>query len=111
MAMRPKADASKDDAVRFGGEFGPYRGARTKGVNLPTFKSLVWISNLGGLILVAIALELMVYERRFWWGLAAMIVGIAIAMFPSQYEIVDMGAPSAEAGDGDEAPAAADSGA
>ena len=57
---------------------------------MSTFKTLVWISNLGGLLLCVIALELMVVQQRFWWGLAAAIAGIAIALFPSNYEITGM---------------------
>ena len=49
----------EDDPVRFGAEFGPDAMSGTsKGVGLATFKRLVWISNLGGLLLVAIALEM-----------------------------------------------------
>ena len=41
----------KDDPVRFGAEFGPHRTKRASGVSLSTFKTLVWVSNLGGLFL------------------------------------------------------------
>ena len=41
-----------EGAQRFGGEFGPIRGENTTGVSLSTFKTLVWISNIGGLLLV-----------------------------------------------------------
>ena len=37
----------KDDPVRFGAEFGPHRTKRASGVSLSTFKTLVWVSNLG----------------------------------------------------------------
>ena len=48
-----------DDPVRVGAEFGPDSiSGTTKGVGLATFKRLVWISKLGGLLLVAIALEM-----------------------------------------------------
>ena len=50
----------EDDPIRFGAEFGPKRTDRTTGVSLSTFKNLVWISNVGGLVLVAIALEMMI---------------------------------------------------
>ena len=50
---------SDEDPIRFGAEFGPKRTERTTGVSLSTFKNLVWVSNIGGLILVAIALEMM----------------------------------------------------
>ena len=56
------ADEPRDDAQRFGGEFGPYRRAGTRGVSLGTFKTLVWTSNIGGLVLVAIAFELFFKE-------------------------------------------------
>ena len=50
----------KDDtAQRFGGEFGPYRKEGTPGVTLGTFKTLVWTSNIGGLLILVIALEMM----------------------------------------------------
>jgi hypothetical protein len=32
----------------------------------------------------------MIVQQRFWWGLAAAIAGIAIALFPSNYEITGM---------------------
>lgn len=80
---------SKDDPIRFGAEFGPKRTDRTTGVSLSTFKNLVWISNVGGLVLVAIALEMMI-TGQFWLGLTFMIGGVAIALFPSNYEIVGM---------------------
>ena len=80
---------AKDDPIRFGAEFGPKRPDRTKGVSLSTFKSLVWVSNLGGLILCAIALELMI-TGQFLLGLGSMIAGVVIALFPSNYEIVGM---------------------
>lgn len=80
---------SKKDPIRFGAEFGPKRTERTKGVSLSTFKSLVWVSNLGGLILCAIALELMI-TGQFLLGLGSMIAGVVIALFPSNYEIVGM---------------------
>ena len=80
---------AKDDPIRFGAEFGPKRTDRTKGVSLSTFKRLVWVSNLGGLILCAIALELMI-TGQFLLGLGSMIAGVVIALFPSNYEIVGM---------------------
>ena len=80
---------AKDDPIRFGAEFGPKRTDRTKGVSLSTFKSLVWVSNLGGLILCAIALELMI-TGQFLLGLGSMVAGVVIALFPSNYEIVGM---------------------
>ena len=79
----------EDDPIRFGAEFGPKRTDRTTGVSLSTFKNLVWISNVGGLVLVAIALEMMI-TGQFWLGLGCMIGGVAIALFPSNYEIVGM---------------------
>ena len=80
---------ASDDPIRFGAEFGPKRTERTTGVSLSTFKNLVWVSNLGGLILCAIALELMI-TGQFMLGLGSMIAGAAIALFPSNYEIVGM---------------------
>ena len=82
--------SDKSDPVRFGAEFGPYQSKHSKGVSLSTFKTLVWVSNLGGLILLVLALEMMIVQQRFYWGLAAAILGIAIALFPSNYEIVGM---------------------
>ena len=78
-----------DDPVRFGAEFGPHRTKRASGVSLSTFKTLVWVSNLGGLILFAIGMELMI-RGSFWFGIACIVIGIAIALFPSNYEIVGM---------------------
>ena len=77
-------------AQRFGGEFGPYRKLGTEGVSLSTFKNLVWTSNIGGLLLVVLALELLFVQQSFMWGFLALVVGVAIALFPSNYEIVGM---------------------
>tara|TARA_B100000029_G_scaffold110037_2_gene101626 strand:- start:5953 stop:6282 length:330 start_codon:yes stop_codon:yes gene_type:complete len=81
---------AKDDPVRFGAEFGPKRTENSTGVSLGTFKNLVWISNLGGLLLVAIGLELIMVQQQFYLGLAAIVGGVAVALFPSNYEIVGM---------------------
>lgn len=77
-------------AQRFGGEFGPYRKPGTAGVSLSTFKTLVWTSNIGGLLLCVLALELMFVQQSFAWGLLALILGVAVGLFPSNYEIVGM---------------------
>ena len=77
-------------AQRFGGEFGPYRKPGTEGVTLSTFKTLVWTSNIGGLLLVVLALELLFVQQQFAWGFLSLVVGVAIALFPSNYEIVGM---------------------
>lgn len=77
-------------AQRFGGEFGPYRKPGTEGVTLSTFKTLVWTSNIGGLILVVLALELLFVQQQFTWGLLSLVAGVAVALFPSNYEIVGM---------------------
>ena len=84
-----------DDApVRFGAEFGPESiSGTTKGVGLATFKRLVWISNIGGLLLMVIALEMAIVYKMFWWALATGIAGILVALFPSNYEITGMDAP------------------
>ena len=80
----------EDDPIRFGAEFGPKRTDRTTGVSLSTFKNLVWISNLGGLLLCAIGLELIVVQQQGYWGLGAIVAGVIVALFPSNYEIVGM---------------------
>ena len=83
-----------DDPVRFGAEFGPDSiSGTTKGVGLATFKRLVWIANLGGLLLMVIALEMAIVYKMFWWALATGIVGVMVALFPSNYEITGMDAP------------------
>ena len=83
-----------DDPVRFGAEFGPDSiSGTTKGVGLATFKRLVWISNIGGLLLMVIALEMAIVYKMFWWALATGIAGILVALFPSNYEITGMDAP------------------
>ena len=80
--------------VRFGAEFGPdSMSGTTKGVGLSTFKRLVWISNIGGLLLMVIALEMAIVYKMFWWALATGIAGILVALFPSNYEITGMDAP------------------
>ena len=81
---------AKDDPVRFGAEFGPKRTDNSTGVSLSTFKNLVWISNLGGLLLCAIGLELIVVQQQGYWGLGAIVAGVIVALFPSNYEIVGM---------------------
>ena len=86
MAKKGKAPS----AQRFGGEFGPYRNPGTTGVSLSTFKTLVWTSNIGGLLLVALALELLVVKQNFMWGFLSLIGGVIVALFPSNYEIVGM---------------------
>jgi hypothetical protein len=78
------------EPLRFGAEFGPKRGSRSSGVSLSTFKTLVWVSNLGGLVLFVIGLELMVVMQSFYLGLGCIVAGIIIALFPSNYEIVGM---------------------
>ena len=78
------------EPLRFGAEFGPKRSSRSSGVSLSTFKTLVWVSNLGGLVLFVIGLELMVVMQSFYLGLGCIIAGIIIALFPSNYEIVGM---------------------
>ena len=84
----------EDDPVRFGAEFGPdSMSGTTKCVGLDTFKRLVRISNLGGLLLVAIALEMAIAYKMFWWALVTGIAGVIVALFPSNYEIMGMDAP------------------
>ena len=80
----------EEEPIRFGAEFGPKRSKRSSGVSLSTFKTLVWVSNLGGLVLFVIGLELMVVEHSFWFGLACIVAGVGVALFPSNYEIVGM---------------------
>jgi len=75
---------------RFGGEFGPSRGENATGVSLSTFKTLVWVSNIGGLLLVVLALEFLFFEKRFGLGLGFLIAGVIVALFPSNYEIRGM---------------------
>lgn len=82
---------ANEEAQRFGGEFGPYRKEGTPGVSLGTFKTLVWTSNIGGLLLCALSLEMLFVRKMFGWGLLALIAAVAIALFPSNYEIVGMG--------------------
>ena len=80
---------SEEDPVRFGAEFGPKRTKSSSGVSLSTFKTLVWVSNVGGLVLFAIGIELMI-RNSFWFGLGCLVLGVFIALFPSNYEIVGM---------------------
>jgi hypothetical protein len=92
------------DPIRFGAEFGPYRSSKSSGVSLSTFRTLVWTSNIGGLLLVAIGLELLITRNAFGWALACFIAGVAVALFPSNYEIVgmDQGPSAATASPSDE---------
>jgi len=80
----------KSNPLRFGAEFGPKGVENPSGVSLSTFKTLVWVSNVGGLILFAIGLEIMVVQQSFGIGLALLIAGVIIALFPSNYEIRGM---------------------
>ena len=90
----------EDKPIRFGAEFGPESmSGTTKGVGLATFKRLVWISNLGGLLLVAIALEMAIEYQMFWWALDDGFAGVMVALFPSNYEIMGMDEPPEMAGD------------
>ena len=86
MADRPEHEG----AQRFGGEFGPNRGPKTTGVSLSTFKTLVWVSNIGGLLLVVFSLEFLFVEQKFGLGLGFLIAGVIAALFPSNYEIKGM---------------------
>lgn len=82
---------AKDAPVRFGAEFGPASmSGSTKGVGMATFKRLVWISNLGGLLLVAIALEMMIAYKMFITGVVTLVAGVIVALFPSNFEIAGM---------------------
>lgn len=80
----------KSNPLRFGAEFGPKGVENPSGVSLSTFKTLVWVSNVGGLILFAIGLEIMVVQQSFGIGLALLIAGVIIALFPSNYEVRGM---------------------
>ena len=79
-----------EGAQRFGGEFGPNRGPNTTGVSLSTVKTLVWVSNIGGLLLVVFALEFLFVQQEFGMGLGFLIAGVIVALFPSNYEIRGM---------------------
>tara|TARA_B100000902_G_scaffold366910_1_gene389057 strand:- start:8150 stop:8440 length:291 start_codon:yes stop_codon:yes gene_type:complete len=79
-----------EEPIRFGAEFGPYRSSRSSGVSLSTFKTLVWTSNVGGLILMVIGLELLIVTHSYTWAMLCFVAGVAIALFPSNYEIVGM---------------------
>lgn len=39
---------------------------------------------------MVLALELLFVQQIFGWGFAALVAGVAIALFPSNYEIVGM---------------------
>ena len=91
---------AEDKPIRFGAEVGPESmSGTTKGVGLATFKRLVWISHLGGLLLVAIALEMAIAYQMFWSALVVGIAGVLVALFPSNYEIMGMDAPPEMASD------------
>ena len=80
-----------EDPIRFGAEFGPESiSGTTKGVSLGTFKQMVWLSNIGGLILVVIGLELLLVQGMPAWGIALILAGTVVALFPSNFEIVGM---------------------
>ena len=42
------------------------------------------------LLLCAIGLELIMVQQQFYLGVAAIIAGVVVALFPSNYEIVGM---------------------
>ena len=93
------ADKEHEGAQRFGGEFGPSRGPNTTGVSLSTFKTLVWVSNIGGLILVVLALEFLFVEKKFALGLGFLVAGVIVALFASNYEIKVMDEQSSSSDD------------
>ena len=39
---------------------------------------------------MVLALELLFVQQQFTWGFLSLVVGVAIALFPSNYEIVGM---------------------
>lgn len=39
---------------------------------------------------MVLALELLFVQQRFNWGFLALVLGVAVALFPSNYEIVGM---------------------
>ncbi len=84
------------EPLRFGAEFGPNRSSRSSGVSLSTFKTLVWVSNIGGLVLFVIGLELMVVMQSFYLGLGCIVAGVIIARLPTNKEIVGMEANAIE---------------
>lgn len=89
--------ASEEEPVRFGAEFGPQSiSGRTSGVSLSTFKSLVWTSNIGGLLLVVFGLELIIVSSMPGWGLFLIVLGTIVALFPSNFEIIGMQDPAEE---------------
>ena len=90
----------EEEPLRFGAEFGPKRTENSKGVSLSTFKTLVWASNLGGLLLVVIGLELMMVQSQFYMALGCIVGGVVIALFPSNYEIVGMDGIEIDQGNG-----------
>jgi hypothetical protein len=89
----------EEDPLRFGAEFGPKRTGHSTGVSLSTFKTLVWVSNLGGLLLVVIGLELMMVQAKFYMALFCIVAGVIIALFPSNYEIVGMDGVEIDSGE------------
>ena len=97
--MRKISKETEEEPLRFGAEFGPKRTDLNKGVSLSTFKSLVWVSNLGGLILFAIGLELLMVQQQFYLALGCLVGGVVIALFPSNYEIVGMEGIEIDSGD------------
>jgi hypothetical protein len=42
------------------------------------------------MLLVVLALEMLFVQQMFGWGLLCLLLGVAIALFPSNYEIVGM---------------------
>jgi hypothetical protein len=89
-----KGAQGKENPLRFGAEFGPTSvSGTTQGVSLGTFKQLVWLSNVGGLILFVIGLELLLVQGMPIWGIVLLLAGTIIALFPSNFEIVGMGSP------------------
>ena len=89
-----KGVQGKENPLRFGAEFGPTSvSGTTQGVSLGTFKQLVWLSNVGGLILFVIGLELLLVQGMPIWGIVLLLAGTIIALFPSNFEIVGMGSP------------------
>ena len=40
--------------------------------------------------MVVLALEMLFVRQMFFWGLMALLAGVAVALFPSNYEIIGM---------------------
>ena len=69
---------------------GPIESQARKGFRCPRSRISFGPQTLAVCCLWSLALELLFVQQSFMWGFLALVAGVAIALFPSNYEIVGM---------------------